>query len=86
MGVSFDSPSKNNSWAEDEGFSFELWTDDDKTLALTYGAIEDSSAPWADRVTRILDADGVLLVEYDKVSVGTHPAKVLEDCQLLFGG
>lgn len=75
----------NEGWAEEEGFAFELWTDEDKTLALTYGSIESRTAPWPGRVTRILDAEGVLLVEYDEVAVGTHPAQVLEDCQTLFG-
>lgn len=75
----------NQGWAEEEGFAFELWTDEDKTLALTYGAIASRTAAWPGRVTRILDAEGVLLVEYDEVAVGTHPAQVLEDCQTLFG-
>lgn len=86
VGVSFDSPSKNQSWAEDEGFEFELWSDDDKTLALYYGAASSSSQAWADRLTRILDSDGTLVLEYDYVSVGVHPELVLEDCQALFGG
>lgn len=65
--------------------AFQLWTDEEKTLAVTYGAAADTSAAWASRVTRILDAEGVLLVEYDSVSVGVHPAQVLEDCQAVFG-
>ncbi|GDX83032.1 hypothetical protein LBMAG42_48430 [Deltaproteobacteria bacterium] len=65
---------------------FELWTDEDKTLAVTYGSVANDSAAWAGRVTRILDAEGVLLIEYDTVSVGVHPAQVLEDCQAVFGG
>ena len=86
MGVSFDSPEKNETWAEDEGFSFDLWTDDDKTLALTYGAVVDDTQSYTIRITRILDTDGDLLVEYDKVAVGTNPADVLEDCQTIFAG
>ncbi|MSQ02631.1 MAG: redoxin domain-containing protein [Myxococcales bacterium] len=85
VGVSFDRPSANQAWAEDQSYLFELWTDDDKTLAITYGAAADVSAIWADRLTMLLDAEGVLLVEYQQVSVGTHPAQVLEDCQAIFG-
>ncbi len=85
MGVSFDKPTANQSWAEEQGYLFDLWTDEDKTLAITYGAAADESAPWADRLTMLLDAEGVLLVEYERVSVGTHPAQVLEDCQTIFG-
>jgi peroxiredoxin len=83
--VSFDSPSANQAFADAEGFTFELWTDDDRTLALYYGAIDSPSASYANRVTRILDAEGVLLVEYDDVSFGTNPQEVLEDCEQLFG-
>lgn len=33
----------------------------------------------------LLDANGDLLLEYRRdVDFGTHPAQVLEDCQLLF--
>lgn len=85
MGVSFDTPAKNQAWAEDEGFAFELWSDDDKDLALAYGAVASRASAFPARLTRILDAEGVLLVEYDEVAVGTHPAQVLEDCELLFG-
>ena len=85
MGVSFDAPDRNANWAADEGFQFELWTDDDRTLAVAYGAASSSSARFANRVTVVLDADGNQLLEYEVSSVGTHPAAVLEDCELLFG-
>lgn len=85
MGVSFDTPAENQAWAEREGFAFELWSDDNKDLALAYGAVTSRVSAFPARLTRILDAEGVLLVEYDEVAVGTHPAQVLEDCELLFG-
>lgn len=37
-------------------------------------------------MTRILDADGVLVLEYNDVDFGTSPQEVLEDCEILFGG
>ena len=85
MGVSFSSTATTSAWAADEGFQFELWTDDDRTLALTYGAASSSSARFADRITVILDAEGNHVLEYDVTSIGTHPAQVLEDCEVLFG-
>ena len=84
VGVSFDSPSKNQAWAEKEGYEFELWTDDDDhTLAETYGA--NSNGFFADRITVILDDEGTLVLEYAVSSVGTHPSQVLSDCEQLFG-
>lgn len=85
VGVSFDDPAKNQEWAEKEGFTFELWADDDRTLALAYGAASSASQPFADRVTKVLDDQGNLILEYPKVSVGVHPGQVLSDCQVLFG-
>lgn len=85
VGVSFDDPDTNRAWADREGFGFELWTDDDKTLALYYGAASSPSAGFASRVTKILDASGTLVLEYEVSSIGTHPAQVLEDCIALFG-
>ncbi len=85
MGASFDPPSRNQAWAEAEGFAFDLWTDEGRELALTYGAAATASQPFAGRVTVLLDENGELLLEYPVVSVGTHPQEVLDDCELLFG-
>jgi peroxiredoxin len=54
---------------------------------VTYGALENQRDTFVGRVTMLLDADGELLLEYvDSIDVGEHPAKVLEDCEALFGG
>ena len=86
MGAGLDSPATNDAWAEDEDFQYELWTDEDKTLGITYGALSGPSDGSVDRVTMLLDAKGELLLEYTgSIAVGTHPADVLEDCEILFG-
>jgi len=84
--VGFGEPSATQAWAAAEEYLFEIWTDDDRTLALTYGAIDSVDQSWPARVSFVLDGNGDLLLEYrDSVSVGTHPAEVLSDCQALFG-
>jgi len=80
--VSFDQPAANQSWAEAQSFLFELWSDDNKTLAQYYGA---GTGTYANRVTKLLDDEGVLILEYNTVSAGSHPADVLSDCQAIFG-
>lgn len=85
VGVSFDDYETNEAWAEEEAYLFELWTDDDKTLALAYGAASSASASVASRKTMLLDANGDLLLEYLSVSPSGHAQQVLEDCQTLFG-
>ena len=60
--------------------------DSDKTLAIAYGAAKNENAVLADRITVVLDADGRHVLEYvEDIEVGTHPAEVLEDCEILFG-
>lgn len=87
MGVGLDSPADNLAWSDTEGFLYDLWTDDDAVLGVTYGALSNDRDTSVDRVTMLLDADGALLLEYtEAINVGTHPAQVLEDCEALFGG
>ena len=84
--MSFDSPAENEAWADEEGFQFELWSDDDRDLAVYYGAASSPSAFAASRITMLLDDSGAQLLEYtSSINVGTHPHQVLEDCQQLFG-
>ena len=83
VGVSFGTPSKHQEWAEAEGFQFELWTDDDRTLSVTYNAAEDVDAWVPDRVTVVLNEAGDLILMYPEVNTGTHPGQVLDDLTLL---
>ena len=80
----FQDPGTNNAWVEDQGYQFEVWTDDERTLSVTYGAASSVNAFFPDRVTVLLDADGELLLEYMTVSIDVHPQQVLDDCLLLF--
>ena len=85
VGVGFNPPSSLQSWAEDENFQFEVWHDENKDLAVHYGAGTQSSS-FPKRITFLLDKSGEVLLEYTKnIDVGTHPAQVLSDIQLLFG-
>lgn len=87
MGVGLDSPADNLEWSDEEGFTYDLWTDDDAVLGVTYGALTGERDSSVSRVTMLLDADGDLVLVYvDTLDVGTHPAKVLDDCTALFGG
>ena len=85
VGVSFNKPDKNAGWATTEGFQFPLWSDEDKALALHYGAANSKLSMVPSRITVVLDAQGTVVLRYDDVSVGTHPGDVLDDCKALFG-
>lgn len=86
VGASADTPAENQSWAEAQGFGFELWSDANTELALYYGAASSQGQGWYSRVTMLLDAGGSLILEYAPVSdVSVHPEQVLADCRILFG-
>ena len=69
----------------DQGYQYEIWTDDERTLSVTYGAADSVNAFFPNRVTVLLDSAGDLLLEYPTVNIDVHPGQVLDDCQLLFG-
>ncbi len=80
--MSFDTPSSNAAFAQNQGFQYELWSDTQKTLAKYYGA----NGVMPQRVTRLLDAEGTLIVSYAVGGgINNHPQSVLEDCQAIFG-
>jgi len=85
VGVSFADLSTLRDWADSEGFQYELWSDDNKDLAIYYGAGTASS--WApERVTVVLDAEGNQLLSYSVGwGISSHPREVLEDVQAIFG-
>lgn len=66
---------------------FELWSDDAQhTLATTYGA-GDAQSVYAARVTKLINENGDLIVEYvSAIDVGTHPALVLQDGRTIWDG
>ena len=85
IAVGWDDPSATSPWVESQSYQYEVWTDQERTLSLYYGAATNSSFV-VDRVTRILDSNGTLILEYNDIGFGisAHPAEVLEDCRLLF--
>ena len=85
VGVGFGSPESNADWANEQGYQYEVWSDTDKTLAVYYGAANSTSAVFPNRITRLLDSQGHVLLEYDNVDAGTSPGQVLNDCQAIFG-
>ena len=86
IGVGFSSPSSTAAWAEDQGYEFDIWTDESRALAVHYGAASGTGAFMPSRRTVLLDAEGMLLATYDPgFSIAAHPQAVLDDCQVLFG-
>ena len=84
VAVSFSDVSINDYWVQDQGFQYEVWRDDNRELAMYYGAADSANAWFPSRITRLLDSDGSVLLEYNDVDINTSPAQILADCQLIF--
>ena len=83
MGVSFDKPAKNAVFKLNEKFQFPLWSDNDRELAIHYGAAASKAAFFASRVTVVLDDKGRWILNYPKVSPAKHPQEVLDDLKAI---
>jgi thioredoxin-dependent peroxiredoxin len=69
----------NAAFAKKNDFKFPLLSDGDRTVAIAYGACEDSKAAWPNRVSFLIDEQGQIARAYDRVDPRDHPASVLAD-------
>lgn len=64
-----------------------MWTDTNRTLATALGAVDalDPTAARPKRRTYVLDAEGRVVLAFEKVDVVANPGDVLDDCRRQFG-
>jgi peroxiredoxin Q/BCP len=79
VGVSFDSPEDNATFARRHEFGFPLLSDANHTVALAFGACSGPDARYPDRVSFLIDENGMIERVYDQVDPRDHPARVLAD-------
>jgi peroxiredoxin len=77
--VSFDGPAANKAFKEKFAFPFPLLSDQDRRMALAYGAAADAAAASAARAACVIGPDGLVVKWYAKVDARTFPTTVLED-------
>ncbi|MCS6804893.1 MAG: peroxiredoxin [Acidobacteriota bacterium] len=80
LGVSTDDVSSHERFRDNCGLRFRLIADSKKTIARTYGALSGLAGllGLAQRVTVLIDKDGIVRAVWDKVSPRHHPEEVLE--------
>jgi peroxiredoxin len=83
VGVSFDEPADNKAFAEQNDFPYRLLSDTTREMGLAYGACKDKSAGYPDRITYVIDAEGV--IEW-AAKVSDIDAHVEEAVKRLAGG
>lgn len=82
LGVSYDTPEDNRSFAEKFGFPYRLLSDPDRVASEAYGTArpeghERFGVPR--RFSYLVDPDGQVAKSYVVRDVAGHPAQVLED-------
>jgi peroxiredoxin Q/BCP len=60
FGVSFDSPAENAAFAAKHGFPYPLLCDESRALGLAFRACASASDPYPNRITYVIDPDGVI--------------------------
>jgi peroxiredoxin Q/BCP len=79
IGVSFDSIEDNAAFTRRHQFGFPLLSDADHAVAIAFGACSAANARYPDRVSFLIDEQGVVERVYEKVDPRDHPARVLAD-------
>ena len=79
VGVSFDPVEDNSAFAKRFEFPFALLCDTDRKVGLTYGACDNPKAPYAERISYLIDEQGRILRVYPQVDPRIHAAEVLAD-------
>ena len=79
VGASFDAPDANRAFREKYGYPFPLLCDTTRELGIAYGAAKDAAASHPERITVVVDPEGVVRRVYDKVNPFEHADEVLRD-------
>jgi len=88
LGASFDTPEENLQFAENEEFGFQLLSDVDRSVGAAYEALRDPADDYAhfpQRISYLIDPDGVIRRAYEVTDVAAHASDVLADLAELQG-
>lgn len=86
LGVSYDPPEAQRSFAQKQGFLFPLLSDADRNVSAAYGTRrpdDHEKAASPRRFTYLIDPEGKVAKAYAVKDVASHPGDVLEDLRRL---
>ncbi len=78
IGLSFDSTNDNQAFKNKFDFPYDLLSDTDKTVSVSFGAAT-SDQEKASRVSVLIGPDGKVAKSYATVKPAEHPGQVLKD-------
>ncbi len=82
LGVSFDPPADNKAFADAQQFGFRLLSDVDRSVGRAYETARDDNdqyAAFSQRLSYLVDPDGVIRRSYQVSDVSGHADQVLAD-------
>lgn len=82
IGLSFDSTSDNQAFKNKFDFPYDLLSDIDKSVSISFGAAT-SDQDKASRVSVLIGPDGKVAKSYATVKPAEHPGQVLKDIEKL---
>jgi peroxiredoxin Q/BCP len=86
LGASFDRPEENRDFAQAQGFGFALLSDVDQQVGAAYEVLregEERYAGFPQRVSYLIDPEGLIRKAYRVADVSGHAAEVLRDLAAL---
>lgn len=90
LGISYDTPEDNKTFAENEGFPFLLLSNTDHSVGIAYEVERDEEDRFRGvprRITYVIDPEGIIRLAYVIVTqqIASHPDRVLADLTSLKG-
>jgi thioredoxin-dependent peroxiredoxin len=86
LGASFDSPAENLAFAQAQGFAYLLLSDPDKVAGAAYEVVRSPDHQYAnypERISYLIDPNGLIAKSYPVSDVAAHAADVLADLAVL---
>ena len=77
--MSFDPPEANRAFRDKFSFEFPLLCDEDKKMAMAYGAAADADAGYPARAACVIAPDGTVHRYWPSVDAKTFPESVLQE-------
>lgn len=86
VGISFDPPADNAAFRTKFDFPFDLLSDTDRSVGAVYETLRSDDDPFADypqRISYLIDPDGVIAKGYEVSDPSGHAVEVLVDLAAL---
>ena len=77
LGISTDPPSENCVFHQQEALPYHLLSDESRRVCLAYGACDFEKAYYANRITYLIDEQGLIQKVFPNVDPNTHANEIL---------